>query len=72
MIVDQASVNQTAFWQVLNILTAVLSSDTAYQFDTSYACQADEVNRDNSPSLVIVKMLMLLQFKRRRYPYQAI
>ena len=72
MIADQASVNQTAFWPVFNILTAVLSTDAAYQFDTSYGCQADEVNRNNSPSLGIVKMLMLSQFERRRYPYQAI
>ena len=69
MIVNQALVNQTTFWPVLNISVAVFTTDAAYQFDTSYACQAYEVTGDNSPSLVIVKILK--QFERVRYPYQA-
>ena len=71
MIVDQASVNQTTFWPVLNISMAVFPTDAAYQFDTSCACQSDEVTGDDSPSLVIVKILKLSQFERVRYPYQA-
>ena len=57
MIVDQASVNQTAFWPVLNILTAVSSTEAAYQFDTSYAC------------CLLTKLIVIIE--RRRYPYQA-
>ena len=56
---DQASVNQATFWPVLNISMAVFQTDAAYQFDTSYACQAHEVTGDNSPSLVIMKILKL-------------
>ena len=59
-----------------NTSMAVFPTDAAYQFDTSYACQADEVAGDNgqetmscnSPSLVIVNILKLSQFERVRYP----
>ena len=50
------------FWPVLNISMAVLPTTLPVNFDTSYACQADEVNGGNSPSLVIVKILRLSKF----------
>ena len=52
MIVDQASVNQTIFLVSLTY--------TAYQFDTSYACQVVEVRGNNRAFHVIVKYIEAL------------
>ena len=47
---------------------AILPTYTAYQFDTSYACQDVEVSSDNRPSLVIVKDIEALAVRVSEVP----